>query len=91
MDRTSLRYSRVIVLALSSVLLPAVGFGQTAAGTIAGTVKDTTGAVLPGVTVETSSPVLIEKTRTAVTDGEGQYKIIELRPGTYTVNFSLPK
>lgn len=62
----------------------------TASGSIAGSVKDSTGAVLPGVTVEASSPVLIEKVRTAVTDGEGQYKIIELRPGTYTVTFALP-
>src|ERR1700750_985620 len=56
---------------------------------IAGLVRDTSGAVLPGVTVEAASPVLIEKTRTAVTDGEGQYRIIDLNPGTYTVTFSL--
>jgi hypothetical protein len=66
--------------------------GTTAAraqGSIAGAVKDTTGAVLPGVTVEASSPALIEKTRTVTTDGEGQYKIIDLRPGTYLITFSL--
>src|SRR5262249_41095599 len=56
---------------------------------IAGTVRDATGAVLPGVTVEASSPALIEKARTAVSDATGQFKIIELRPGTYTVTFSL--
>ena len=56
---------------------------------IAGVVKDTSGAVLPGVTVEAASPVLIEKTREAVTDGSGQYKIINLLPGTYTVTFTL--
>jgi hypothetical protein len=57
---------------------------------IAGTVRDTSGAVLPGVTVEAASPALIEKVRTAVTDGQGLYKIINLRPGTYTVTFALP-
>ena len=53
-------------------------------GTIAGVVKDATGAVLPGVTVEAASPALIEKVRTVVTDGQGAYKIVDLRPGTYT-------
>jgi len=57
---------------------------------IAGVVKDTSGAVLPGVTVEASSPSLIEKARAAVTDGEGQYKIVRLVAGTYTVRFTLP-
>ena len=51
--------------------------------------KDATGAVLPGVSVEAASPALIEKVRTVVTDGEGQYKIVDLRPGTYTVTFTL--
>lgn len=67
-------------------LLPALSQAQ---GTIAGTVKDTSGAVLPGVTVEAASPALIERTRSAVTDGAGQYRIIDLRPGTYTVTFTL--
>jgi hypothetical protein len=53
-------------------------------------VRDTSGAVLPGVTVEASSPALIEKTRSVVTDGTGQYRLVDLRPGTYTVTFSLP-
>src|SRR5436309_1027454 len=70
----------------SFLLLPSIASAQAS---IAGIVKDTSGAVLPGVTVEASSPVLIEKTRTAVTDGTGQYKIIDLRPGTYTVTFTL--
>ena len=52
-------------------------------------VKDTSGAVLPGVTVEAASPALIEKVRTAVTDGAGQYKIVSLLPGTYDVTFTL--
>jgi carboxypeptidase family protein len=70
-------------------MMPALAVAQTGAGSIAGTVKDATGAVLPGVTVEASSPSLIEKVRTVVTDGEGQYKIVELRPGTYTVTFTV--
>ena len=66
---------------------PSVAFAQAS---ITGTVKDTSGAVLPGVTVEAASPVLIEKVRTAVTDGNGRYQIVDLRPGTYTVTFTLP-
>jgi hypothetical protein len=68
-----------------------VAGAQTAlSGTIAGVVRDTTGGVLPGVTVEASSPALIEQSRTVVTDTQGLYRIIELRPGTYTVTFTLP-
>ena len=69
------------------VLLPAMAFGQAS---ITGTVRDGSGAVLPGVTVEASSPALIEKLRTALTDGSGQYRIVDLRPGTYAVRFTLP-
>ena len=58
-------------------------------GTIAGTVSDVSGARLPGVTVEVSSPALIEKTHTAVTNGAGQYTVVNLPVGTYTVTFSL--
>ena len=68
------------------VLLPNVAHAQSA---IVGVVKDTSGAVLPGVTVEASSDVLIEKTRSVTTDGNGQYKIVDLRPGQYIVTFSL--
>src|SRR5262245_50353086 len=68
------------------MLLPA---NARAPSAIAGTVKDTTGAVLPGVTVEASSDVLIEKSKTAVTDAQGNYKIVDLRPGTYAMTFSL--
>jgi hypothetical protein len=60
-----------------------------AQATITGVVKDTSGAVLPGVTVEASSPALIEKTRSVVTDGTGQYRIVDLRPGVYNVTFTL--
>jgi hypothetical protein len=69
------------------VLLPAGAFAQAS---ITGVVKDASGAVLPGVTVEAASPVLIEKVRTAVTDGTGQFRIVDLRAGTYTVTFALP-
>src|SRR6516164_4648943 len=76
-------------LLLLAAMAPASAWAQGQTGTIAGNVKDATGAVLPGVTVEVSSPALIEKTRSAVTDGEGAYKIINLRPGTYSVTFTL--
>jgi hypothetical protein len=76
-----------LVFLLSVILLPSQALAQ---GTIGGTVKDTTGAVLPGVTVEAASPVLIEKVRTTISDGSGRYQIIDLRPGTYTVTFTLP-
>src|SRR5438045_2221396 len=71
------------------VLAGAAASAQSAAG-IAGVVKDATGGVLPGVTVEASSPALLEKVRTAVTDGQGIYSFTDLRPGTYTVTFTLP-
>src|SRR6185436_18229034 len=57
---------------------------------ITGSVKDTSGAVLPGVSVEAASPVLIEKVRSSITDAAGQYRIEDLRPGTYTITFTLP-
>jgi hypothetical protein len=69
--------------------LPALASAQQGS-TISGTVRDTSGAVLPGVTVEVSSPALIEKTRSAITDGEGKYSIVQLRPGMYSVVFTLP-
>src|SRR2546426_623579 len=59
-------------------------------GSIVGGAKDATGAVLPGVTVEATSPSLIEKVRTAITDGQGLYQITDLRPGVYAVVFTLP-
>src|SRR4029079_19772811 len=72
-----------------ALLLPTGAYAQGQSGTIAGSVKDDTGGVLPGVTVEVASPALIEKVRTAVTDGQGAYKIVDLRPGTYSVTFTL--
>ena len=69
------------------LLLPAAASAQSA---IAGVVKDTSGAVMPGVTVEATSPALIERTRSVITDGQGLYKIVDLRPGVYEVTFTLP-
>ena len=65
---------------------PGAAFAQSA---LAGVVKDTTGAILPGVTVEASSPVLIERSRVVTTDEAGLYRIVDLRPGTYLVTFTL--
>src|SRR5262249_1632738 len=75
-----------IVAFVMLVVAPTVAFAQAS---IVGTVKDPSGAVLPCVTVEASSPALIEKTRSVVSSGTGQYAIEDLRPGTYTVTFTL--
>src|SRR4029077_3483154 len=87
-EASMIRRSGVVLVALATGLLalPSVARAQSA---IAGVVRDTSGAVLPGVTVEASSDVLIEKTKTVTTDGSGQYRIIDLRPGTYIVTFTL--
>ena len=70
-----------------SLLLTSAAWAQTS---ITGVARDTSGAVLPGVTIEAASPALIEKVRTSVSDGSGQYRVENLRPGTYTVTFTLP-
>ena len=75
-----------VALVALIVCVPSAALAQSA---IAGVVKDTTGSVLPGVTVEAASPSLIERVRAVVTDPQGQYKIVDLRPGTYDVTFSL--
>src|ERR671930_1516552 len=72
---------------LVCLLFPATAFAQAS---ITGVVRDASGGVLPGVTVEAASPALIEKVRSVVTDGNGQYRIVDLRPGTYSVKFTLP-
>ncbi|MBI2189472.1 MAG: TonB-dependent receptor, partial [Acidobacteria bacterium] len=87
MGRTGVRFA--VAAGILTLLLPGAASAQQTSG-IAGTVRDTSGAVLPGVTVEASSPALIEKVRTAVTDDEGRYTIVDLRPGVYTVTFTLP-
>ena len=81
------RFARVALMLVGFVaLVPVMAHAQAS---IAGVVRDASGAVLPGVTVEATSPVLIEKVRTVVTDGSGQYRIVDLRPGTYAVTFTL--
>ena len=83
MNRT---VKRVIPLAVL-LLVPVIAEAQQA--TITGVVTDASGGVLPGVTVEASSPILIEKVRSAVTDGTGQFRIVSLPSGTYTITFTL--
>ena len=83
-----MRVLRRLLMGLTCLVwLPASAYAQAS---ITGVVKDSSGGVLPGVTVEASSPALIEKVRTAVTDNAGLYRIVDLRPGTYTVTFTLP-
>jgi hypothetical protein len=81
-----LRDSRAIIIAACVMLIAGNAAAQSS---IAGVVEDTTGAVLPGVTVEASSPALIDKVRTVVTDEAGRYRIVDLRPGIYSVTFTL--
>jgi Carboxypeptidase regulatory-like domain len=81
--RLAIRFTAVL---LFTVFLPTLAFAQAS---ITGTAKDSSGAVMPGVTVEAASPVLIEKVRTAVTDANGRYQLVDLRPGTYVVTFTL--
>jgi len=83
-----MRAMKRVAMALALfVILPATAFAQAS---LSGLVKDSSGGVLPGVTVEASSPVLIEKTRTGVTDSAGLYRITDLPPGTYKLTFTLP-
>jgi hypothetical protein len=76
----------ILTAAVCVLCAPAAALAQSV---ITGVVKDSSGAILPGVTVEAASPALIESVRTAVTDGQGQYRIVDLRAGTYVVTFSL--
>ena len=87
MPKTIQRCSGALLVVLVSLLLPSAAHAQAA---ITGVVRDASGAVLPGVAVEAASPVLIEKARSVVTDATGRYRIVDLRPGTYTVTMSLP-
>src|SRR5580765_482930 len=81
--------SRSAAVLLVLLLLPPAAHAQFA-GSITGVAKDASGGVLPGVTVEAASPALIEKVRSVVTDATGQYRLVDLRPGTYSVTFALP-
>ena len=82
----------VVVVVVGSLVVVSAGASAQVAdsASIAGVVRDASGAVLPGVTVEAASPALIDKVRSVVTDGQGLYRIVDLRPGVYTVTFSLP-
>src|SRR4249920_469932 len=80
------KLARVIGILAFGLILPTLAFAQAS---ITGTVRDASGAVLPGVTVEAASPALIEKVRSTVTDAQGRYRIVDLRPGTYSVTFTL--
>ena len=82
-----LKSAKVLFIVGCLAVIPSAAYAQ--GSSITGTVKDASGAVLPGVTVEAASPVLIEKVKSAVSDGNGLYRIIDLRPGTYTVTFTL--
>ena len=79
-------FNRLLVVMVILGALPSLAAAQS----LAGTVRDTSGAVLPGVTIEASSPALITKVRSGVTDDAGQYRIPDLPPGTYKVSFTLP-
>jgi len=84
------RIARVGVFAVGALwFLSASLSAQTLPTAIAGTVRDTSGAVMPGVTIEAASDALIEKVRTVLSDEHGEYKIVDLRPGIYTVTFTL--
>ena len=85
-----MRAECLVVSAIAFALLAVLPSSVLAQSAIAGVVRDTSGAVLPGVVVGAASPVLIEKMRTVVTDGEGAYRVVDLRPGLYAVTFSLP-
>src|SRR5437879_6857363 len=79
-----------VVMGWCFLLLPAIVWAQAETGNLVGVVKDPSGAVLPGVSVEAASPAVIERIRTAVSDEQGRYRIGDLRPGLYTVTFALP-
>src|SRR5580704_11164196 len=84
------RLGRGAIVLLCLLMVPTLAEAQASqSAAIAGVVKDPSGAVLPGVTVEASSPVLIERARSAVTDTSGQYRIVDLEAGVYTVTFVL--
>src|SRR5262245_59481306 len=80
---------RILMVLAVTTSLSGAAWGQQTNGVIAGLVRDATGGVLPGVNVEVSSPALIERVRTVITGEDGQYRIVELRPGEYIVTFAL--
>src|SRR5215472_15999207 len=85
--RTRWMYFLGMVLLMPSLVCGQVSIGQAS---ISGTIKDSSGAILPGVSVAAESPALIEGTRSTITDENGRYRILDVRPGSYTVTLSLP-
>jgi 1-aminocyclopropane-1-carboxylate deaminase/D-cysteine desulfhydrase-like pyridoxal-dependent ACC family enzyme len=83
------RFGAAIRLLFAAAIL-AIASASASAQSITGVVRDASGAVLPGVTVEATSPALIEKVRTVVSDGTGQYRVENLTPGTYKLTYTLP-
>src|SRR5437764_14317983 len=84
------RVGPIAAIAAWMLAVSTATFAQQTNGGMAGIARDTSGAVLPGVTVEASSSVLIERVRTATTGGDGRYNIVDLPPGKYVVTFTLP-
>src|SRR5215468_5860035 len=80
------KFAFIFLTCLVAVLMPSLALGQS---TISGVVRDTSGAVIANAKVEASSDVLIEKSRSVTTNGEGRYAIVDLRPGTYIVTTSM--
>ncbi len=81
---------KVALVAIVGLLAPVAASAQGDRASIVGSVQDSSGAILPGVSVEASSPALIGGSRSVITDGAGRYAVIDLRPGVYTVTFTLP-
>src|SRR5262245_9964790 len=82
-------WGQFLIVSILVLMVPTVMYAQAGAA-LTGIVTDTSGAVLPGVNVEARSPALIEQVRSSVTDETGRYRIVDLRPGTYSVTFALP-
>ena len=85
----SISIRRLAIVVGCLTLLPAMSAAQTGSA-ITGVIRDGSGGVLPGVTIDARSPALIEGARAAVSDAQGVYRIVDLRPGTYRVSFTLP-
>src|SRR5262245_64046742 len=88
MSRTASVGWILVAMSIVAVLPLAAAAQGTSAASISGVVTDSSGGVMSGVAVEVSSPVLIERVRTTMTDDRGEYRIVELRPGTYAVTFA---
>ncbi len=82
-----MRSAKQLAILIAVLFVPTFAFAQAS---LTGVVRDSSGAVMPGVTVEAASPALIERVRSAITDAAGLYRIVDLRPGTYTLTFTLP-